>query len=74
MASQAPHTPPAELIKQVHAAGMKVGVAVKPGTEVDVLYPLLDGEGEKPDVRSHTFPLTHPFPSATPLSTCKGLA
>ncbi|CCX11526.1 Ribulose-phosphate 3-epimerase-like protein [Pyronema domesticum] len=50
MASQAPHTPPAELIKQVHAAGMKVGVAVKPGTEVDVLYPLLDGEGEKPDM------------------------
>lgn len=29
---------------------MKAGVAVKPDTPVDVLYPLLDGEGEKPDV------------------------
>jgi hypothetical protein len=30
--------------------GMKVGVAIKPDTPADVLYPILDGEGEKPDV------------------------
>ncbi|KAA8896039.1 hypothetical protein FN846DRAFT_966813 [Sphaerosporella brunnea] len=48
--SQAPHTPSTELIKQIHAAGMKAGVAIKPDTPVDVLYPILDGEGEKPDV------------------------
>jgi ribulose-phosphate 3-epimerase len=33
--------------------GMKAGVAIKPDTPVDVLYPILDGEGEKPDV-SHS--------------------
>jgi len=49
--SKAPHTPSEELIKQVHALGLKAGVAIKPDTPVDVLYPLLDGEGEKPDVR-----------------------
>lgn len=51
-ASKDPATPPAELIRQIHALGMKAGVAVKPDTPVDVLYPLLDGEGEKPDVSS----------------------
>ena len=56
--SKAPHTPSRELIKQVHALGLKAGLAIKPDTPVDVLYPLLDGEGEKPDV----------FPPPTPRS------
>ena len=39
------------MIKNIHALGLKAGVAIKPGTPVDVLYPLLEGSGEKPDVR-----------------------
>ena len=35
--------------------GLKAGVAIKPGTPVDVLYPLLEGSGEKPDVRFSSF-------------------
>ncbi|KAI5804380.1 Ribulose-phosphate 3-epimerase-like protein [Geopyxis carbonaria] len=50
VASAAPHTPPTELIKQIHALGLKAGVAIKPDTPVDVLYEILDGEGEKPDM------------------------
>jgi ribulose-phosphate 3-epimerase len=30
---------------------MKAGVAIKPDTPADVVYPLLDGDIEKPDVR-----------------------
>ena len=56
VASAAPHTPPARLIAQIHAAGMRAGVAIKPGTPVDVLYPLLDGPGDKPDVPSTRTP------------------
>ncbi|CUS14104.1 unnamed protein product [Tuber aestivum] len=48
--SKDPKTPSTELIRNVHALGLKAGVAIKPGTEVDVLYPLLDGSGEKPDM------------------------
>ncbi|KAA8908936.1 hypothetical protein FN846DRAFT_1027715 [Sphaerosporella brunnea] len=36
-ASQASHAPSAELVKQIHAAGMKAGVAVKPDTPVDMV-------------------------------------
>ena len=52
--SAAPHTPPTELIKQIHALGIKAGVAVKPDTPVDVLYPLLDNPNvaDRPDVPS----------------------
>lgn len=51
MTSEAPHTPPTELIKQIHALGMKAGVAIKPDTSEEVLFPLMDKEdGEKPDV------------------------
>lgn len=55
MTSKDPATTPAEMIKQIHALGMKAGVAVKPDTGVEVLYPLLEGEGEKPDVGLCTF-------------------
>jgi ribulose-phosphate 3-epimerase len=48
--SKDPKTPSAELIENIHALGLKAGVAIKPGTPVDVLYPLLDGSGEKPDM------------------------
>ncbi|KAI5844773.1 Ribulose-phosphate 3-epimerase-like protein [Tricharina praecox] len=48
--SKAPHTPSSELIRQVHALGLKAGVAIKPDTPVDVLFPLLDGDDEKPDM------------------------
>lgn len=51
-ASAAPHTPSTALIAQIHAKGIKAGVAIKPDTPVDVLFPLLDGDGEKPDVRN----------------------
>jgi ribulose-phosphate 3-epimerase len=41
------------LIKDIHKLGMKAGVAVKPGTKVDVLWDILanekEGEG-RPDV------------------------
>ncbi|KAI5809140.1 Ribulose-phosphate 3-epimerase-like protein [Peziza echinospora] len=49
--SEAPHTTPSELIKQIHSFGIRAGVAIKPDTPVDVLYPLLDTQdGEKPDM------------------------
>lgn len=46
--SMNPHTSPKELIKMIHACGMKAGVAIKPDTNVDVLYPLLDTDNGKP--------------------------
>ncbi|KAL7232759.1 hypothetical protein ACSBR2_010716 [Camellia fascicularis] len=33
-----------ELIQQIRSKGMKPGVALKPGTPVEDVYPLLDGE------------------------------
>ncbi|RPA87366.1 Ribulose-phosphate 3-epimerase [Ascobolus immersus RN42] len=52
-ASQNPHTPPVQLIKDIHKLGMKAGIAVKPGTSVDVLWDILanekEGEG-RPDM------------------------
>ncbi|KAF3933941.1 hypothetical protein ABW19_dt0206712 [Dactylella cylindrospora] len=39
---------PRECIKLVHDSGMKAGIAIKPDTPVDVLYPILDDEsGDK---------------------------
>lgn len=45
-------TSPKELVKYVHSLGMRAGVAIKPGTDVSVLYPLLDSSDpeEVPDV------------------------
>lgn len=40
------------MIKYIHSQGMKAGVAIKPGTRVDVLYDILDNENkdEVPEV------------------------
>ena len=45
-------TSPKELIKFIHDQGMRAGVAIKPKTEVDVLYDILDNpnKDEVPDV------------------------
>ncbi|KAF2226571.1 ribulose-phosphate 3-epimerase [Elsinoe ampelina] len=41
-----------DMVKYVHSLGLRAGVAIKPGTKVDVLYPLLDSESkeEVPDM------------------------
>lgn len=46
-------TNPKELIKFIHDQGLRAGIALKPKTEVDVLYDILDNEDkdEVPDVR-----------------------
>lgn len=45
-------TSPKELIKYIHKNGMRAGIAIKPGTKVDVLWDILDSsdEAEIPDV------------------------
>jgi ribulose-phosphate 3-epimerase len=45
-------TTPRELVRFVHECGMRAGVAIKPGTKVDVLWELLESEDplERPDV------------------------
>ncbi|RPB13341.1 Ribulose-phosphate 3-epimerase [Morchella conica CCBAS932] len=48
--SKDPAVSPSQLIKNIHALGMKAGVAIKPDTPADVVYPLLDGDVEKPDM------------------------
>jgi len=47
-------TSPRELVKRVHEEGMLAGVAIKPGTDVEVLWDMLDCgvKEEVPDVRS----------------------
>lgn len=49
-------TSPKELVKYIHGLGMRAGVAIKPGTDVSVLYDLLDNsdKDEVPDVSSST--------------------
>jgi len=41
------------MVSYIHSVGMLAGVALKPDTEVDVLYELLDSDikEEVPDVR-----------------------
>lgn len=52
-------TNPTELIRYIHDCGMLAGIAIKPGTSVDVLWDILEAsdEKEKPDVsrRSHLY-------------------
>lgn len=50
--SSSTHTSPSQLVKYIHELGMRAGVAIKPGTDVDVLYPLFDNEDSAcvPDV------------------------
>lgn len=52
-------TSPQELIKYIHEQGMRAGVAIKPGTNVEVLYEILDNSNkdEVPDVSSASRPL-----------------
>lgn len=47
-------TSPKEMIRYIHGQEMRAGIAIKPGTEVDVLYDILDNDNneEVPDVRS----------------------
>ena len=51
-ASSDDKTSPKELVKYIHGLGMRAGVAIKPKTEVDVLYSILDNQNkdEVPDV------------------------
>ncbi|KAK4560858.1 RIBULOSE-phosphate 3-epimerase [Recurvomyces mirabilis] len=45
-------TSPKELIRYIHEQGMRAGVAIKPKTDVSVLYDLFDGDDkeEVPDM------------------------
>lgn len=45
-------TSPKDMIKYIHQLGMRAGIAIKPKTEVDVLYDILDSSNkdEVPDV------------------------
>ena len=45
-------TSPKEMIKHIHDHGMRAGVAIKPGTDVGVLYDILDNSNQEevPDV------------------------
>ena len=45
-------TSPREMIKYIHDQGMRAGIAIKPGTDVGVLYDILDNanKDEVPDV------------------------
>ena len=44
------------MIRYIHECGMQAGIAIKPGTQVDVLYDVLESpnEEERPDVRAQT--------------------
>jgi ribulose-phosphate 3-epimerase len=46
-------TNPKEMIKYIHGLGMRAGIAIKPKTDVTVLYDILDNtnKDEVPDVR-----------------------
>lgn len=37
-------TSPKELIRYIHAQGMRAGIAIKPKTPVDVLYEIFDSD------------------------------
>lgn len=45
-------TSPKELISYIHGLGLRAGIAIKPGTDVSVLYDIFDNSNkdEVPDV------------------------
>lgn len=45
-------TNPKEMIKYIHDLGMRAGIAIKPGTDVEVLYDIIENSNkdEVPDV------------------------
>jgi ribulose-phosphate 3-epimerase len=45
-------TDPKKLIAYIHSHDLKAGIAIKPGTKVDVLWDILENpnENERPDV------------------------
>ena len=53
-------TSPKKLIRYIHELGMQAGIAIKPGTDVDVLWDILgtDVAEERPDVRLPPFSQT----------------
>ena len=48
-------TNPKDMIKYIHDLGMRAGIAIKPKTDVSVLYDILDNstKAEVPDVCHH---------------------
>ena len=50
-------TNPKELIKYIHDQGIRAGIAIKPKTDVSVLYDILDSstKDEVPDVSSSSW-------------------
>jgi ribulose-phosphate 3-epimerase len=50
-------TSPKKLIRYIHELGMQAGIAVKPGTDVDVLWEILKNEEakERPDVHPTSY-------------------
>ena len=64
-------TNPRELIKYIHDQGIRAGIAIKPKTDVSVLYDILDSstKEEVPDVRS-LLPHTNSFPHQS-LTVCR---
>ena len=40
-------TNPKEMIRYIHEQGMRAGIAIKPGTDVDVLYEIFDNSNKE---------------------------
>lgn len=55
-------TSPRELIRYIHDHGMQAGIAIKPDTEVEVLWEILESADatERPDVSNPVVPPTFP--------------
>ena len=53
-------TSPEEMIRYIHSLGMQAGIAIKPKTDVDVLWDILDNPEKSavPDVRLILWRLT----------------
>ena len=56
-------TSPQKLIKFIHEQGLRAGIAIKPKTPVDVLWPILENPNadERPDVRYNSLPPQTPL-------------